>query len=331
MKPAFSITADSKDVTARLRGNLKSLRLTDKVGLEADELELTLADHDGGLILPRRGVILGLAIGWSGGPRIDKGTFSVDEIGHSGPPDVVTIRARSVAFQGPIKCQREQAYDATTLGDILTTLAARNNLVPAIENRLAQTPIPHIDQTNESDANFLTRLGQDYDAIATISDGRLLFIPAGHPSSLGGAPLPTVVMTRAETDTHTFSITDRGGSHSGVRAKWRRIGSGETRYAIAGETEDGKAEGLKTLKRDYPSQIEAQAAADAEFKRLQRGQTEIGLTLPVGRPEIIPNLPLRLQGWRPEIDNEKWLTGEVTHQIDDSGFTTAVAAQTQAG
>ncbi|WP_142847072.1 contractile injection system protein, VgrG/Pvc8 family [Telmatospirillum sp. J64-1] len=322
MIPAFCITADTIDVTGRLAKRMISLRLTDKPGMEADEVEIVLSDADGALNLPRRGATLRVAIGWQG-ELVEKGSFQVDEVSHSGPPDVLTIRARAAQFQGPLKDQREEAYDGLTLGEILTAIARRNNLVPAIEAGLAAIAIAHIDQTNESDANFLTRLGQDYDAIATIKGDHLLFMPSGHPVTLSGRPLTPVLVTRADTDRHDFTIADRG-SYTGVRAKWRYLFSSATLYAIAGE-EGGS---MKTLKRDFPTEEEAQAAANAELARLRRGQKEIRLSLAKGRPEIIANRPLTLSGWRPEIDNTQWLAGEVVHTIADGGYVTEVTAQT---
>lgn len=244
MKPAFAISADGIDVTGRLNDRLISLRLTDKPAMEADEVEIAVTDTDSKVILPRRGAILRVAIGWDGSPLVDKGSFTVGEVTHSGPPDTVTIRARAASFQGPLKSQREEAYDGLTLGDILATIAERNSLKPALETGLAAIQVDHIDQTNESDANFLTRLGQDYDAVATIKDDHLLFLPAGHPLTVGGRALPPVVIRRNTTDRHDFAIADRQGSHTGVGANWRNLATSTTEVAVAG------AEGsLKTLKR----------------------------------------------------------------------------------
>lgn len=48
--------------------------------------------------------------------------------------------------------------------------------------RLRDTAIEHIDQTHESDAAFLRRLGRKYDAVATVKNDKLLFIPInGNP------------------------------------------------------------------------------------------------------------------------------------------------------
>lgn len=326
MIPAFSIIANGIDITGRLDRRLVSLRLTDKPGMEADEAEIVVTDHDGALALPKIGATLRVAIGWRG-RLTDKGSFQVDEVTHSGPPDTITIRARAADFGGALKEQREESYSSRTLGDILTTIAKRLGVEPAIADVLADILIPHIDQTNESDANFLTRLGQDYDALATIKAGFLLFLPIGHPLTIGGKPLAAVSISRRDGDRHTYTEADRDGSVTAVKAKWRDLAASRTRYATAGEEKPGDEGSTKTLKRDYPSEAEALAAAAAELGRLKRAKREMRLSLSAGRADVIANGRLALSGWRPQIDGATWLAGEVTHTIDGSGFRTDVSAQ----
>ncbi|WP_051013581.1 contractile injection system protein, VgrG/Pvc8 family [Pararhodospirillum photometricum] len=179
MKARWSLTADAQDVTEAVARSLVSLTLSDKPGLDSDELSLVIADPDGRVALPRRGVVLRLALGWDGERLVDKGTYRVDQVGHSGPPDQITIKARAADFTAGLKTQRELAYDGQTVGEIIAQIAERNGLHPAVASSLAGTAIPHVDQTNESDAHFLTRLGERFDAVATVKDSRLLFTPRG--------------------------------------------------------------------------------------------------------------------------------------------------------
>ncbi|MDN8899302.1 hypothetical protein Q0O45_13450, partial [Staphylococcus aureus] len=82
--------------------------LTESRGDEADQVDLRLHDHDGRLALPRRGVTLALAFGWADSGMVNKGTFVVDEAEHSGPPDIITIRARSADLTHSIRTRRER-------------------------------------------------------------------------------------------------------------------------------------------------------------------------------------------------------------------------------
>jgi len=323
MIPDFRLSADGTDVSAAIKSGLVSLRLTDKTGMEADQLDISLVDPLGKVALPKRGVVLALALGWQGGRLTEKGTFKVDEVGEDGPPDIITIVARAADFTSSLKDSREASYHDTTLGAVLEQIAGRNGLTPAIHPELAATRVAHLDQTSESDANLVTRLGDDYGATATIKNGRLVFVPATGPSlTASGAELPTLTIARAEGDRHSFRATDRDGSQTGIQAKWTDPSDGKTYFALA-----GKEGSTRTLKRTYPSKAEAQAAAEAAWNTQKSQAHEFQMTLAKGRADILACSPLRLTGWRQEITCLSWRTGDVTHTLDgDGGFTTDLTA-----
>ncbi|MBB4315823.1 contractile injection system protein, VgrG/Pvc8 family [Roseospira marina] len=314
MIPAWRVTADAVDVTAAVAAGLLSLTVTDKPGLDSDELTLAIADPTGSLTLPRRGVILRVALGWQGSPLIDKGRYRVDEVRHAGPPDRIEIKARAADLTGGLRAHRDESYDETTLGAVLQAVASRHGLAPAIAASLASLPIPHLDQATESDAHLVTRLAQQVDAIGTIKDGRLVFTPRGAGVTAEGATLPAVTVARTETASHAFGIQDREGETTGVRAVWRDHDAAEDRAELAGASGT-----VTTLRRVYPSQAEAAAAARAALTDIARGQRDLRLSLAFGRPEIIAGQPLAVTGFRPEMDGVQWVVETVRHTLDAAG------------
>ncbi|MCM2973458.1 hypothetical protein [Larsenimonas suaedae] len=62
-RPSYHITLAGEDITPRINGRLIDLRITSQRGQEADQLDLTLTDHDGKLALPPTGARLSVAIG----------------------------------------------------------------------------------------------------------------------------------------------------------------------------------------------------------------------------------------------------------------------------
>ena len=88
--------------------------------------------------------------------------------------------------------------------------------------------IDHIDQANESDLAFLTRLAGQCDAIATVKSGRLMFIKAGQGTTASGQPLPAITITRQDGDQHRFSVADRD-AYTGVTAYWQDNKAAEKR------------------------------------------------------------------------------------------------------
>lgn len=117
---------------------------------------------------------------------MDKGSFTVDEVQHTGTPDQLTIRARSADMRGQMPGKRTQSWHDLTLGEIVTTIAGRNSLEPVVAAVLNGIRIGHIDQTEESDLNFLARLGERHGAIAAIKAGRMLFTTVGEALTASG-------------------------------------------------------------------------------------------------------------------------------------------------
>lgn len=84
-RAGFTLVIDGVDYASAIVPRLNSLSLTEKLGGEADTLELTLSNHDGALTPIRRGVVASLALGWESGDGVpvglvDKGRFKVDEV-----------------------------------------------------------------------------------------------------------------------------------------------------------------------------------------------------------------------------------------------------------
>ncbi|GAB2796476.1 hypothetical protein GCM10027040_23700 [Halomonas shantousis] len=46
-----------------------------------------------------------------------------------------------------------------------------------------------------------------------------------------------------------------------------------------------------------------------------------------GRPDILPESPLRVSGFKPDIDGTPWLVTEVEHSLSDSGFETRMRCE----
>lgn len=419
-KPVYWLEVDGVDITPSVDGRLIDLTLTDNRGFEADQLEIRLDDSDGMLDLPPKGVEIRLAIGWQKTGLIPKGSFTVDDIGHSGAPDIMTIRARSADLRSGLTTQRERSWHNVTLGDIVTTIAEENDLEPLISASLAGQFIDHIDQTNESAVNLLTRLAQQFDAVSTVKNGKLIFFPMAGGMSASGMKLPTVHITRESGDQHSFSIADRDScsgvkalyndvdaaikgeviwdksenaseknetikppapapigqykqvgktfksrdaalkaahkawesiknnkaaraAYVGVKAKYNDRNLGDEGEVTFGQPEqearaEEKAEptitpgadNLKTLRHVYANKANALRAARAEWRKIQRGVATFSLTLARGRPEIFPDIPATVSGWKPAIDNTDWIVTKATHTLTDNGLGTSLEFEIKA-
>lgn len=318
MTPSYRLTVNGKNITPKLSGRLINLTLTDESGDTADQLDITLDDTDGELAIPPRKAQLQLWIGFEG-DLVNKGTFIVDEVNHSGPPDILTIRARSSDFNDSLKTKREQSWHQNTLGDILTTVAKRNGLQPAISDQLINTPIEHIDQTNESDLNLLTRLGKQHGAVATVKANKLLFTPKGAGKTASGKLIKPVPITRSEGDKHNYSETGRDSDYTGVQANWTDTNKATQEKVIAGDNAR-----VKVLRHSYPNAEDAQKAAVNEWHTLKRAGASCTLELAIGNAKLYPETPVKAIGFKKQIDNAPWVIERVVHSLGDGGYVTSV-------
>ena len=322
--PAFRLTVDDLDIAQLISPRLMTLELTDNRGLEADQLSISLSDHDGLLSIPPKGAVLRLWLGWSDTGLVDKGTYTVDETEHSGAPDVLSIRARSADLRKGLKTKRERSWSNTTLGDVLGDIAIGNGLTATIAGALDGLPILQLDQANESDANLISRLGEEFDAVSSVKAGCLLCLPAGGGKTASGMDLPHIVLTREEGDQHRYLQADRD-SYDGVRAYYYDVNSAKKQEAIA-----GGGDNLKDLRHTYSDQQSALRAARAEFRRLQRGSATLSYSLAIGRPDLIPELTYTLQGVKAEIDEIIWYGGNVQHSLSaDGGYTVSLELESK--
>jgi len=322
-KPAWRVTLDGRDLTATLVPRLISVTVTSDRQDTADQLDIVISDHDGQLALPPGDALLRVYLGWQGEGLTDMGSFTVDEIEHTGAPDVLTLRARSADLRSQQRQQREQSWHATTLGAIVDALAGRNKLTPRCHADLRGIAIDHIDQTSESDLNFLTRLGKRYDAVATIKGGALILAPIGAGTSATGNPLPSIVVTRASGDQHRYHAADRQ-AYSGVRAQYDDKAKATTETVLVG-TDDGH--GVKTLRTTYASSANALRAARSEYQRLRRGTVSFDITLARGRADLYPEQHATARGWKPEIDATPWTIVRAEHSLSEQGFTTRLSLE----
>jgi phage protein D len=321
--PDYRLVVNGQDITGKVNPRLENLTLSEGREGAVDTLELTLADHDGQIALPRKGATIELQLGWRGQPLVDKGSFEVDEVEHSGAPDQISIKARSADMKRKLRQRTEKSWHDTTVGTIVQAIAARHGLAPRVDGALAATKVEHIDQTNESDLHFLSRLAKLHDAVATVKKGHLLFLPINGTKTSGGAALGSMHITRAAGDQHRYHSAERG-AYSGVRAYWSDPNQAEKRSVLVGSEEDEKR-----LKDTYGSEADAMAAARSEQQRMERGKATFELTLALGRPELMPQTPVTVVGFKPAIDGTEWLVVKVTHSLGDQGLTTRMELETR--
>lgn len=354
LTPQAELTIDGRRFGTQAMSRIISIGLTDKRGFEADELTIELDDHDGTIAIPKTGSKITLKLGYKETGLVEKGEYLVSEFTASGSPDRLSITARAADLAETLAEQVEKSWHKQTLYQIIETIAKKHKYEYIISKDFQSQKIEHIDQTNESDASFMSRLAEQYDAIATIKNGKLLFIPAGESQTASGQPILPTTITRASGDSHSFTYSS-SNSYQAVRAYYTNKKTGQKKEVIVNKdnaypnkkttqqtkTVKGKTfkakkkendnqkvntEGqkIKTLRHLYATESGAWSGARGAFKKIQRGVAEFSITLAVGRPDLYPETPAVVKGFKPEIDAEAWLITEVSHKIDSGGYTASI-------
>lgn len=319
MKPTYRIVADGKDITALINDRLLSLRTSDKPGMDSDDFELRIDDRDQAVALPTRGAGVEVYLGYTGQALTRLGRYTVDEIELSGPPDTMVIRGKASDMRGSGKTVRSGSWENVPLQQIVRDVAARNGWQPVCP---VQTKVPRVDQLNESDYNFITRLAKQYDCTAKLADGKLLVMPRQGGQTASGKNLSPVVLRRADLSRYQFRLGDRN-TQKAVRTKHQDKKSGALK--VVELDNDDLPNGLPAVHTDrhiYPNKSAAEQAAKARLAAFNRSSAGVRLEM-AGRADVFAERSIIVQGIKPGLDGE-YLAEAVEQLFTTSGWTTTV-------
>lgn len=319
MKPTFRIVADGKDITALINDRLLSLRISDKPGMDSDDFELRIDDRDQAVALPTRGAGIEVYLGYTGQALTRLGRYTVDEIELSGPPDTLVIRGKASDMRGSGKTVRSGSWENVPLQQIVRDVAARNGWQPVCP---VQTKVPRVDQLNESDYNFITRLAKQYDCTAKLADGKLLVMPRQGGQTASGKNLSPVVLRRSDLSRYQFRLGDRN-TQKAVRTKHQDKKSGALK--VVELDNDDLPNGLPAVHTDrhiYPNKSAAEQAAKARLAAFNRSSAGVRLEM-AGRTDVFAERLIIVQDIKPGLDGE-YLAEAVEQLFTSSGWTTTV-------
>ncbi|WP_163832161.1 contractile injection system protein, VgrG/Pvc8 family [Spartinivicinus ruber] len=304
----YQITISSYPVI--IQNHLISLELTDEAGIKSDSVTLKLSDPEGNLPIPAKGTKLSVAI-----QNIHMGDFIIDEVSLSGPPNQMTIQAKGANLRDQLRSPKSRSWHQKKLVDIVTTVANDNGLKPKIAEIFTPIVIDHIDQTEESDINFLSRIALDHGAIVKPMMEHLVFVERGKTKTATGRQLSPITITKVSK--WNLKAPDRQ-YYKSVTAKHHSTEEGKTSHVKV-----GNGEPVYTIKMIYPTKEAAQVSAKAKLSGLNDTEASLSITV-VGNPELIAERPVIIQGVRAGVDG-RWVVKQTKHLVSASGYTTSVS------
>ena len=314
MIPAFKVTVGGDDITDTLTPRLISLEVQDLAGNESDSVTVTLDDTDNDIALPGHGAVLKVWLGYAGGLR-EYGEYTVDEVGVSGPPDILRFTGRAANLRDNLKAPRSKSWHDITVAGLVQAIAAEHGMEPKVSERFTSETLAHIDQLNESDLNLLVRLAEQYDAVCKPIGNRLLFVDRARGKTVSGEPIPEVLLNKPDLTSWSTTIPDRA-VYSSVVASYTDAAGGNLV-----EVQAGSGEPTYRIRTTFPDEEQAQKAAAGKLARLSRTERTLRISLP-GRPALIAEAPVKIDGFRSGVSG-RWIVEKATHSISKRGFITS--------
>ncbi len=313
MKPDFNIIAESNSITEDLRSSLISLHITDESGTMSDEAEICFEYGSNASELKGE---LEVFLGYKETGLLSMGVYIASEITIQSPPKILRVKCCAANFKGSLKEKTSREWKEITLGDLVRKIAEKYGYEVKIAQKFEDVFISHIAQTDESDMNFLKRIGHEHEATVKPVGGHIIFIPKGEGKSATGKVLGTTLLTPKDVINWkvNFNVRSKYGS---VIAKWHSYERGETI-----EEKVGNEEPSYPIYKLYPTAESAISAASAKLRRLKRSEAKLNITIP-GNPELFAEAKINLSGFCQEIDGE-WVIERAEHTLNNMGYQTMI-------
>ncbi|UJQ20787.1 phage tail protein [Wolbachia endosymbiont of Delia radicum] len=310
MQPDFVI--EGYELT---KDRLVSMHITDESGTIEDIAEICVDYRDDNIKVPKE---LKIALGYKETGVLPIGVYTVNEVTVQSPPKTLTIKAHATNLMISLKEKVSREWHQITLVDLVKEIANKHGYGYKVAEEFKDILIPHIDQTEESDINLLTRIAIEREAMAKLAGGYILFIPKGAAKSATGKALGTTTIRPQDTINWKVHFTVRD-KYNSVIAKWYSYEKGEPISETVGSGEPSYP--IQTI---YPNAESAISVAKARFKQLQRNNETLEITIP-GNPKLFAEAKLNLVGFNQDIDGE-WVIDRAGHILDSRGYQTTVEA-----
>ena len=87
----------------------------------------------------------------------------------------------------------------------------------------------------------------------------------------------------------------------------------------------GTDENVLVLSRTYANRGNAERAAKMQWERLQRGAATFSIQLAKGRAELYTEMPVKVSGFKQQIDAGEWIITTLTHGLSaENGYMTSI-------
>ena len=325
MKPIFSISGISESAQKRVL----SISITDELGVKSDKAQVRFDDGDYSIETPTQGKVFTVMLGYDekGPPLTPLGTFQLDEIKFMESQAAILEMSGNAQHheKNSTKAPTTTSWDEKTLGALFSDIASKNGYAPEIDGEIGGIYYDHLDQNDESDISFATRIADKHDAFVKIQDGKMIVKPRN--KAVGQVTVKKLANGQASVNGNVVTVAINVSATKNSRNKYKKVIAYWQDVDKSKRTGENAGEGTPVfkMKETFETKDKAKAAAAAKLNKLNRGTGKLdSLTLP-GHPEIRAGKKLILEGFRPDICGE-WKIASASHKLDNGGYQTTVKA-----
>jgi len=359
-KLTLLFTESKTDATNDVMPDLLSFSYDDREADQADEISLTVKDEKGkwaGSWKPDGGETIRAYIKGSTCPKLFCGKFYVDSMRVSGSPRVCEIRAVSIPLKAPIRRRLvTKAWENYTLKGILKEIAAKAEIYFYFE--VEEDPeYDRLDQKEESDLAFLSRLCQDAGLSIKVTDDTIVIFDQSRYEKM--EPVCEVELGVSDVLSWDFQTT-QSDTYKSCVVSWRDIKKKKRKsaggynldlekpsdkppakhnidlekiddsnasknpavntYVYVDPNADANGQEYK-LKRRVTSRAEAERVAKATLRRLNLRSVTGSMTL-VGDTRLVAGIVIEVKSFGSFDGN--FFIESASHSMSESGYVTTI-------
>jgi phage protein D len=325
MHPTVVITIDGAPVAGVFYERLVSVTVNDREGTRSDSVQMTLEAGPPFLAIPRKKAIIRVWMGYGMAP-VYRGAFTADDVELKCIPYKLEISGKAADMRSSSKEHKDKHWDKKTVKQIVTDLAKLMGVTAQVAAKFGSMKIEWFGMKGESPLHAVRRLAERVGALATVKDGKLLFVEKGKGQTAGGKALPELVIvpTMVKPDSLSVKWTER---EKNKKVKATHHNRGKAKRETVETSGAGSGTGAYTLRHNHANKDEAKAAAEAKAKELERAATQTSVTIE-GNPAAAGGGPMRYFGFHPSVDSERFVITNAAHTFSKGGgYTTAITAK----
>lgn len=300
----LQVTIDGHDVVSAFSPYLLDFSYKDQIGGKSDEVQITLHNRDGkfsGEWSLKKGLPVDATIickDWEEAGQdlsLPCGSFKIEEVQFSGPPDKISIKAVSADLTGPLRdTKKTRAWENTTLSGVAGQIAGENGLELFYSG--PEHSFERQDQRNESDISFLNRIACDRGCHCKVHNGKLALFDAEMAEGAAASLEIPKEGDQYSPTSYSFKVSSSQTAYSGAEAAYTDPKTGTTHKA---KVKSGKkTDGEKNLTIQTRAESAGQAVTLGRAKLHGENQKEETVNIEImGCPKIAAGQTVELTGF----------------------------------